>query len=268
MKKSILPFVLFLFFVPVQAEQIFHMCNSCYSTADVNNEAEMITMTLSPGQHSAVIVNELTSKIWDVRVNVSGDSGGQSFPGFSDNTVEVIYTHYLPTDSHALSVLLSLVDDPIVVDTRLAPNHNFGLIESLCPSANNGSCTALNHYLYNLPRTVLYRQYLTTPNLIKLVWRRLFGDDLIFVVIFPDGSIGAYKYNGSVSVNSIQAVNNTATNASGEISNIGGYIGLEDDINAPGYSQITYGGHGSSGDCTVAITSADQQTYRVTVHCE
>ena len=268
MKKSIFILILMYFMNPVQAEQIFQKCNTCNTIADVEAAAELFTLTLNPGTHSAIIVNDNTNKVWNVMVRITGSSGS-SFPFIGDNSVEILSTDFLPVESNALAMLKDLVDEPFVVDTRLAPESVQGLIESLCPSAHNGSCTALNSHLYNLPRTVLYRQYRSTTNLFKLLWRRLFGDDLIMVVIFLDGSIGVYQYNGSLSVNSIVAVDDTATNDDGEISNIGGYLGLDDDdFNVPGNSNIPYGGSGGSGDCTVAITSVDNEVYRVTVTCE
>ncbi|WP_395377246.1 hypothetical protein [Marinicella sp. W31] len=269
MKKSIFALIIMCFLSPVRAEQIFQFCNTCYSTSDVDTAAELYSLALNPGNHSVVIVNDNTNKVWNVIVRVSGGSFGNSFPVIGDNSVEILSTDYLADESIALAMLKDLVDEPFVVDTRLAPGHVQGLIESLCPVAHNGSCTALNNHLYNLPRTLLYRQYRSTTNLFKLLWRRLFGDDLIMVVIFLDGSIGVYQYNGSLSVNSIVAVDNTATNDDGEITNIGGYLGLDDDdFNVPGNSNIPYGGSGGSGDCTVAITSVDNEVFRVTVTCE
>ena len=269
MKKSILFLILMYFINPVRAEQIFHFCNNCYIAPDYQHAAEQYGQILSAGDHSIVLVNDLINQVWDVRVRVSNNSGGDFFPVIGDNTVEILSTEFNSEASQAYADMKELIEDPFVVDTRSAPEPFRSYINSLCPSANDGYCSALSSYIYNLPRASAYRTYLNTGSLFSFVWRRLRGDDMLIIVIFPDGSIGAYEYSGGLSsTSSVRPVDNTATNSSGHITTIGGYIGLDDAVNVPGNSNIPNGGSGGSGDCTIAITSADNEVYRITVTCE
>ncbi|WP_395377245.1 hypothetical protein [Marinicella sp. W31] len=269
MKKPILFLILMYFINPVRAEQIFQFCNNCYIAPDFQHAAEIFSQTLSAGDHSIVLVNDNSNQVWDVRVRVTSNSGGDFFPVIGDNSVEILSTEFNAEASEAYADMKELIEEPFVVDARLAPQPYQGYIESLCPTANNGYCTALNNYLFNLPRTYAFRSYLNTGSLLHLVWRRLRSEDMLIIVVFPDGSIGAYEYNGGLSPSSsISPVGNTATGSNGQIATIGGYIGLDDDVNVPGNSNIPNGGSGGSGNCTIAITSVDNEVYRITVTCE
>lgn len=256
-----------------KAAQIVNSCNDCYNSADAALTAELSTMMLPPGLHSAIIVNKNQNHIWEVMVRVTGNSFNPN-PNINDNISEVLSVSYKHTETQTLITLRSMVDEPIVVDTRDAPGDTLDLINSLCPSAHNGNCTALNHHLYNLPTVSAYRATRVSTNLIKLVWNRLFKDDLMIIVIFPDGSVGVYRYNGSISPNSIDALDNTATDSDGYVSDpnnydLSGFFDI-DDLNTPGTTHLPYGGFGGSsggGGCFVAVTTADDEVTRVQVVC-
>jgi len=272
MKKSICFIILLYVINPARADQIYQFCNNCYNTSDVEYAAEIFSQALASGDHSIIIINDQTNKLWDVRVRVTNSYNGNFFPSIGDNVVEIILTEFLSGISQSYAALKRAVDDPIVVDTRRIPEPAGGLIESTCPRANNGFCVELNKYLFNLDKLVTFRAHMTSGGaIIRRAWRKKPDrKDLPIIVIFSDGSIGAYEYNGGIKVSvDIAPVGATATDRNGEIGGLGGYVGLDDDINAPGNSLVPNGG--ASGDCTISIRPAirnGESVYRISVTCE
>lgn len=196
-------------------------CNYCSSYSQYTAVATGQGYGLPSGIHRVIVVNVSDARAWNFQISVTLPDPFTN-PGFYDPVISIVSA--VPESTELRETLLDFKeagltsiyqDIEFVVDLSQDPE-----VMSECSSPMQGACAAVSNALRTTAPANLWIEGLSRRGVLATIWDYFFEeieDKLVFLVIFPDGSVEAWVYITSFSAQAaFYPVANTAVTPTGQ----------------------------------------------------